>query len=136
MAKLSGKQSSDTSNPSAEALVDFGPAHIFQDGPQAVVLGPEDLVPAGFPDDAETLYMSLTLGDLMPDAAGEVVLLAGEDMPINLTANEPLSEAGIAPEHVMLNGEDVAGLHYYSFESGLTVYSPVDLLILNDPNHG
>jgi hypothetical protein len=136
MAKTSGKQPLDAANPGAEALVDFGPAQIFQDGPQAVVLGPDELTPAGDRGDAETLYMSLTLGDLMPDAAGEVVLLAGEDMPINLTANEPLSEAGIAPEHVMLNGEDVTGLHYYSFESGLTVYSPVDLLILNDPSHG
>ena len=136
MAKVSGEQSVDVSKLSTEALIDFGPAHIFQDGPQAVLLGPEDLVSAGALDDAETLYMSLTLGDLLPDAAGEVVLLAGEDMPINLTASEPLSDAGIAPEHVMLNGEDVTGLHYYSFESGLTVYSPVDLLILNDPNHG
>jgi hypothetical protein len=136
MAKTSGKQSVDALNPSAEALVDFVPAQIFQDGPQAVLLGPDDMAPAGDQGDAETLYMSLALGDLLPDAAGEVVLLAGEDMPINLTANEPLSAAGIAPEHVMLNGEDVTGLHYYSFESGLTVYSPVDILILDDPSHG
>jgi hypothetical protein len=28
----------------------------------------------------------------------------------------------------------VTGLHFYSFESGLTVYSASDILIVNDPN--
>jgi hypothetical protein len=27
---------------------------------------------------------------------------------------------------------DVTGLHFYSFESGLTVYSPTDVLIVAD----
>jgi hypothetical protein len=27
---------------------------------------------------------------------------------------------------------DVSGLHFYSFESGLTVYSPTDVMIVAD----
>jgi hypothetical protein len=29
---------------------------------------------------------------------------------------------------------DVTGLHFYSFEGGLTVYTANDILIINDPN--
>ena len=88
--------------------------------------------------DADSLaaepLVSLTLDDLLPDDAGEVVLLAGDDLPINLLTDVTLAETGIAPEHVTAGGVEVTGLHYYSFESGLTIYSPVDLLIIDDPN--
>ncbi len=44
--------------------------------------------------------------------------------------DEPLTDAGIAEAHVTAGGVDVTGLHFYSFESGITVYSPTDLLIV------
>lgn len=91
------------------------------------------LTPAAEPDPGEDL-VSLTLDDLLPDGAGEVVLMAGDDMPISLLAGEMLADTGIAPEHVTAGGVEVTGLHYYSFESGLTIYSPVDLLIIDHPN--
>jgi len=74
----------------------------------------------------------LELEDLLPDASGEVVLFAGEELPVNIVTNEPLTDAGIAEAHVTAAGVDVTGLHFYSFESGLTLYSPTDLLIVTD----
>lgn len=76
----------------------------------------------------------LTMGDLLPDDAGEVVLLADGDLPVNFLAGEGVTATGIAPAHVTAGGLDVTGLHYYSFESGITLYGPADLLIINDPN--
>ncbi len=102
---------------------------MFQDGPQAMLLDPE----ATALEAADEL-VSLTLADLLPDEAGEVVLITSGDVPVNLLSGEPLTEAGIAPDHVTADGTEVTGLHFYSFENGLTVYSPSDLLILHDPN--
>jgi hypothetical protein len=74
----------------------------------------------------------LELEDLLPDASGEVVLFAGEELPVNIVTGEPLTGAGIAEAHVTAAGVDVTGLHFYSFESGLTLYSPTDLLIVTE----
>ncbi len=72
----------------------------------------------------------LELADLLPDASGEVVLFAAEDLPVNIVTDQPVTEVGIAEAHVTDAGVDVTGLHFYSFESGLTVYSPTDVLIV------
>lgn len=74
----------------------------------------------------------LELADLLPDASGEVVLFAGDDLPVNIVTDQPVTEVGIAEAHVTATGVDVTGLHFYSFESGLTVYSPTDVLIVAD----
>ncbi len=74
----------------------------------------------------------LELEDLLPDASGEVVLFAGEELPVNIGTDEPLTEAGIAEAHVTAAGVDVTGLYFYSFESGITLYSPTDLLIVTE----
>lgn len=74
----------------------------------------------------------LELADLLPDASGEVVLFADDDLPVNIVTDQPITEVGIAEAHVTAAGVDVTGLHFYSFESGLTVYSPTDVLIIDD----
>ncbi len=74
----------------------------------------------------------LELEDLLPDASGEIVLFAGEELPVNIVTGEPLTGAGIAEAHVTAAGVDVTGLHFYSFESGITLYSPTDLLIVTE----
>jgi len=107
---------------------------MFQDGPATMLLDPADPARVAEPPDVVDLRVSLTLEELLPDDAGEVVLIAAEDVPIDLLASESMTGAGISPQHVTLGGMEVTGLHYYSFESGLTVYSPVDLLILDDPS--
>lgn len=93
-----------------------------------VILGPGNEAGA---EAEESVYLDLT--DLLPDESGEVVLFAGEDLPVNILASEPVTETGIAEAHVTASGLDVTGLHFYSFESGITVYSPSDLLILISP---
>ncbi len=72
----------------------------------------------------------LELADLLPDASGDVVLFADDDLPVNIVTDQPVTEAGIAEAHVTDAGVDVTGLHFYSFESGLTVYSPTDVLVV------
>jgi hypothetical protein len=84
----------------------------------------------GDPAFGETVL--LELADLLPDASGEVVLFADDDLPVNIVTDQPITEVGIAEAHVTAAGVDVTGLHFYSFESGLTVYSPTDVLIIAD----
>ena len=74
----------------------------------------------------------LEFADLLPDALGEVVLFAGDDLPVNIVTDLPVLDAGIAETHVTAAGLDVSGLQFYSFESGLTVYSPTDVMIVPD----
>jgi len=71
----------------------------------------------------------LELADLLPDELGEVVLFTGEDLAVNLLADQAVSAAGTADSHVTASGLDVTGLHFYAFENGVTVYSESDLLI-------
>ena len=71
----------------------------------------------------------LELADLLPDESGEVVLFTGEDLAVNLLADQVVSAEGTAESHVTASGLDVTGLHYYAFENGVTVYSDSDLLI-------
>lgn len=85
-------------------------------------------------DDSDSVV--LQLGDLLPDSSGEVVLFMGEDVSVNLLTRETITGFGIADPHVTATGVDVTGLHFYSFESGLTIYSASDILIINDPNAG
>jgi hypothetical protein len=108
------------------------PEHYSGAGAEVLILDPVGLEnPAvGEPAVGETVLLELT--DLLPDALGEVVLFAGDDLPVNIVTDQPVTEAGIAEAHVTAAGVDVTGLHFYSFESGLTVYSPTDVLIVAD----
>ncbi len=79
--------------------------------------------------------LSLGLSDLLPDAAGEVVLMGGDEVPLSIHAAEAVTAEGIADAHVTAGGVDVTGLHFYSFESGITLYSLTDLAI-DSGTHG
>ena len=94
-------------------------------GAEVLILGPVALE-----NPAVGEAVLLELADLLPDASGEVVLFAGDDLPVNIVTDQPITEAGIAEAHVTAAGVDVTGHHFYSFESGLTVYSPTDVLIV------
>ena len=134
MAKADSK--TVTEGPGKQDPAEALDARLFQDGPPPMLLDLDGADFGAVEAEVQEEPVSLALDDLLPDAAGEVVLLAGDDLPVNLLASEAVIEAGIAPAHVTAGGMEVTGLHYYSFESGVTVYSPVDLLILNDPNLG
>lgn len=73
--------------------------------------------------------MYLDLGDLLPDQAGEVVLMGDGDIPFSIHTTVPVTAAGIADAHITASGVDVTGQHFYSFEGGITLYSPTDLVI-------
>jgi hypothetical protein len=90
------------------------------------------LNPAGSGNPANGETVLIELEDLLPDASGEVVLFADDDLPVNIVTDLPVTDAGIAETHVTAAGVDVTGLHFYSFESGLTVYSPIDVMIVAD----
>ena len=96
-------------------------------GAEVLILNPGG---AGNPAIGETVLIELE--DLLPDASGEVVLFADDDLPVNIVTDLPVTDAGIAETHVTAAGVDVTGLHFYSFESGLTVYGPSDVLIVAD----
>jgi len=115
---------------SAEAPDELGLA--FDAGTEKL---PLVIVEPGAPppmDDIDSVV--LQLGDLLPDSSGEVVLFMGEDVSVNLLTRETITGFGIADPHVTATGVDVTGLHFYSFEGGLTIYSASDILIINDPN--
>ncbi len=102
---------------------------------QAAAVGGADILildPGTTLNQATEETVLLELEDLLPDASGEVVLFAGEELPVNIVTDEPLTDAGIAEAHVTATGVDVTGLHFYSFESGITLYSPTDLLIVTE----
>ncbi len=90
------------------------------------------LNPTGSGNTATGQTVLIELEDLLPDASGEVVLFAADDLQVNIVTDLPLTDAGIDETHVTAAGVDVTGLHFYSFESGLTVYSPTDVLVVAD----
>ncbi|MGH6946794.1 MAG: hypothetical protein ACREDZ_05655 [Kiloniellales bacterium] len=94
-----------------------------------------ELVPSDLDAAAVDDSLVLELTDLLPDAAGEVVLFFGDGLPINLRTDEAITGTGIADSHVTATGVDVTGLHFYSFESGITVYSLSDVLIVQGSEH-
>lgn len=72
----------------------------------------------------------LSLHDLLPDVDGAVVMLTDASVPVNLVSDEALAESGVVADHLTAGGVDVAGLHFYVFESGLTLYSDTDVVIV------
>ena len=111
---------------------DDGQAQLSAGHEAAGGLGAEVLI-LDSPSDAAPLVgetVLLDLADLLPDDSGEVVLFADDALPVNILTDEPVTSEGIAEAHVTAAGVDVTGLHFYSFESGITLYSPSDLLIV------
>ena len=116
-------------------------ADLVDSMPDVLVASPDDILELDVATEAAAGVaataiepLSLELNDLLPDEAGEVVLLGGAEVPLSIHAAEPVTAEGIAETHVTASGVDVTGLHYYSFESGITLYSPTDLVI--DSTHG
>ena len=93
----------------------------------STILASQNDIPDGADDLSEALILQLS--DLLPDAAGEVVLYASEDLPVNLESEVALRASGVSDAHVTASGVDVTGLHFYTFEDGVTIYSPQDILI-------
>ncbi len=78
--------------------------------------------------------MALSLGDLVGDANGEVVLYNDSNQR-TLAVSSPVQPAawGKAGSHVMADGTDVSGFRYVRFPNGLTLFYPPDLQLVVVP---
>jgi hypothetical protein len=73
--------------------------------------------------------IALSLDDLLPDANGNVVLFNDAGVTeMSIIAERPVIDSGIAGEGAGTScGADVAGMAYYSFDPGPTLYYPMNL---------
>jgi hypothetical protein len=85
------------------------------------------IAPAGAAPRADAVV--LRLADLLPDAQGELVVLGGEGVPLEVIADHAIADAGVAPVHVTAAGLDVTGLAYCTFDNGITLYYSGDVTL-------
>src|ERR1041384_459476 len=84
----------------------------------------------GMPASAEPDTISLQLGDLLPDSAGNIVIeYDGGNLAVELMTNQSVVEHGVAVEAMDANGGDLSGLAYFAFGNGTTVYFPTDISV-------
>jgi hypothetical protein len=84
----------------------------------------------GTPVSAEPDTISLQLGDLLPDSAGNVVIeYDGGNLAVQLVTDQSVVEHGVAVEAVDASGGDLSGLAYFAFGDGITVYFPTDISV-------
>ena len=78
--------------------------------------------------------LTLSLGDLIPDARNEIVILDGSGHDIAVVTGDAVSTHGIADAHVTAAGLDVSGFAFCTFEGGVTVFYPAThrLVVTND----
>ena len=78
----------------------------------------------------EEAPLALSLDDLLPDAGGNVVLFNDAGMTeMAIMTEKPVIGSGIADDGTMVEGGDVTGMAYYSFDSGPTLFYPLDVSI-------
>lgn len=88
---------------------------------------PADPAPAS----ALSVGTVLAIEDILTDLRGEAVLAPEPGIgAIVLAAAEPVVDQGAATAHVTAAGEDVSGLAYVAFASGVTVYYPAEVELL------
>lgn len=70
--------------------------------------------------------VTLTLGELLPDSNGEIVIVnAGDDPQLHIVTELKLLESGVANDHLTESGLQVGGFNYWVFEDGTKLfYSP------------
>jgi hypothetical protein len=84
----------------------------------------------GIPVSAEPDTISLELGDLLPDSAGNIVIeYEGGNLAVQLMTDQAVVEHGVAVEAVDANGGNLSGLAYFAFGDGITVYFPTDISV-------
>jgi hypothetical protein len=79
--------------------------------------------------------MVLSLADLVPDIGGEVAIQSFGVPAVGIEAAESVSvtASGTASSHVTAAGENVSGYRFYSFDNGITLYFPPDMVVLLTP---
>ncbi len=74
--------------------------------------------------------LALSLEDLLPDAEGNVVLFNDAGVTeMAIVTEKTIINSGVAGNETIVEGGDVSGMVYYSFDAGPTLYCPVDVHI-------
>ncbi|WP_119304552.1 hypothetical protein [Dongia deserti] len=67
--------------------------------------------------------VTLTLGELLPDSNGEIVIVnAGDDPQLQIVTELKLLESGVANDHLTESGLQVGGFNYWVFEDGTKLF--------------
>ena len=102
-----------------DMIVDDGTELPLPDGTQATV----DLDFGAVQPGALDQTVTLTLGELLPDSNGEIVIVNGGDDPqLQIVTELRLLESGVAHDHLTESGLQVAGFNYWVFEDGTKLF--------------
>jgi hypothetical protein len=109
-----------------DTIVDDGTELPMPDGTQAGADLDFGAVEGGGLTSSLDQTVTLTLGELLPDSNGEIVIVnAGDDPQLQIVTELKLLESGVAHDHLTESGLQVAGFNYWVFEDGTKLfYSP------------
>ena len=109
-----------------DTIVDDGTELPMPDGTQAGADLDFGAVEGGGLTSSLDQTVTLTLGELLPDSNGEIVIVNGGDDPqLQIVTELKLLESGVAHDHLTESGLQVAGFNYWVFEDGTKLfYSP------------
>lgn len=81
--------------------------------------------------------ITLAFDDLLPDSNGEIVVTgSGFGAQLSIVTDQRICAEGVADNHVTVDGFEVAGLAYFSFEGGTTLYYSPDIELTIAAAHG
>lgn len=103
-------------------------------GDEPIALGGLERSAGTVDNSASAATLALSLGDLVPDAHNEIVILDGSGSDLAVATNDAVASHGISGDHVTVSGLDVSGFAYCTFEGGVTVFYPAThrLIVTND----
>ena len=109
-----------------DMIVDDGTELPMPDGTQVVADLDFGAVEGGGLTSSLDQTVTLTLGELLPDSNGEIVIVNGGDDPqLQIVTELKLLESGVAQDHLTEGGLLVGGFNYWVFEDGTKLfYSP------------
>ena len=113
-----------------DMIVDDGTELPMPDGTQAGADLDFGAVEGGGPTSSLDQTVTLTLGELLPDSNGEIVIVNGGDDPqLQIVTELRLLESGVAHDHLTESGLQVAGFNYWVFEDGTKLFYAPGLAI-------
>jgi hypothetical protein len=106
-----------------DMIVDDGTELPMPDGTQAVADLDFGAVEGGGLTSSLDQTVTLTLGELLPDSNGEIVIVNGGDDPqLQIVTELKLLESGVAHDHLTESGLQVGGFNYWVFEDGTKLF--------------
>jgi len=110
-------------NDPRDMIVDDGTELPMPDGTQAGADLDFSAVENGGLNSSLDQTVTLTLGELLPDSNGEIVIVNGGDDPqLQIVTELKLLESGVAHDHLTESGLQVEGFNYWVFEDGTKLF--------------